>query len=205
MIEQEQLKRDLMALESKAFYFKHIVKSYNWYFSEYLKIPSDEIVDRMDYFKEIVSMGLKISFHSLQIVGSAKIGYSLSPQKLLQPFHDEKPDVPSSDIDIAIVSENLYHKYWNELRMIKGIWWDKYYYNHLTESIFRGYINEKDLLKINELQRKWEELTSPINVTLQDKLGFVHPITYRIYRDWSDLEEYQIIGISKAQRELEGK
>lgn len=62
MITQEVLKEDLLTLEPKAFYLKHIVKSHNWYFSEYLHVPSDEIVDKMDYFKEIVSTNLGINF-----------------------------------------------------------------------------------------------------------------------------------------------
>ena len=77
------------------------------------------------------------------------------------------------------------------------------YYNHLTESIFRGYINEKDLQKVQGLCEEWAELVRPINVALQDELGFIHPITYRVYRSWEDLEEYQIIGILKARRSLE--
>ena len=205
MAGQEALKTDLLSLDPKGFYLKHIVKSQNWYFSEYLHVPQDELVDRMDFFKEIVSTKLGISFHSLQIVGSAKTGYSLSPSKLFRPFHDEVEGQPSSDIDIAIVSDKLFLQFWDELRGIKGIWYNQRYYNHLTESIFRGYINEKDLLEIKGQREKWENLTRPINVSLQDELGFVHPVTYRLYRSGDDLEEYQIIGISKARRSLEEK
>ena len=201
MVEQD-LRADLTTLSAKDFYLKHIVKSHNWYFSDYLKVPQDELVDRMDYFKEIVSSKFKISFHSLQIVGSAKTGYSLSPQKVLRPFHDETPDGPSSDIDIAIISEKLYQKFWDELRHTKKIQYT-HYYNQLTASIFRGYINEKDLLHIKGPCEEWEELVRPVNLSLQDNLGFVHPITYRLYRSWDDLEEYQIIGIGKAQKALE--
>ena len=200
---QEVLKRDLQSLEPKDFYMKHIVKSHNWYFSDYLNVPQDQIVDRMDYFKEIVSSKLDINFHNVQIVGSAKMGYSLSPRKLLRPFHDEVSGMPSSDIDIAIISENLYEQFWSELRGVKGLWYNKLYYNHLTESIFRGYINDGDLQKIQGINTEWENLVSPINVQLQDKLGFVHPITYRLYRSWDDLEEYQLIAISKAKASLE--
>lgn len=205
MAKQETLKSDLLSMEPREFYLKHIVKSHNWYFSDYLRFSPTEVVDRMDYFKEIVSTKLNINFHNVQIVGSAKVGYSLSPEKLFTPFHDERPDKPSSDIDIAIISERLYQKFWDELRHVKKIRYMQAYYNHLTESIFRGYINEKDLLKVQELRIEWEELTNPINVMLQDELGFVHPITYRVYRSWDDLEEYQIIGISKARRSLEEK
>ena len=197
------LKSDLLLLNPKEFYLKYIVKSYNWYFSDYLQVPQNQLVDKMDSFKEIVSSYFGVTFHSLQIVGSAKTGYSLSPRKVLRPFHDEIPGEPSSDIDIAVISEKLFQGFWDKLRKVKGIWKDRVYYNHLTESIFRGYINEKDLLKIEGPREELEAIISPANMALQDKLGFIHPITYRLYRSWDDLEEYQIIGIAKAKRALE--
>lgn len=202
MNSQEILKKDLYSLEPKEFYLKHIVKSHNWYFSDYLGFAQDEIIDKMDYFKEIVSSNLGISFHNVQIVGSAKVGYSLSPQKLLHPFHEEMPGQASSDIDIAIISDKMYRDYWNSLRQVKGIW-NQYYYTQLTGSIFRGYINEKHLRKIKGIGAKWSELIDPVNVKLQDHLGFIHPITYRLYRNWDDLEEYQLISITKAKRKVE--
>lgn len=203
MADQKLLREDLLALEPKEFYMKHIVKSHNWYFSDYLHFSRDEIVDKMDSFKEIVSTMLSVNFHNVQIVGSAKVGFSLSPSKLFSPFHDECPDKPSSDIDIAIISEQLYKKFWDELRQAKRIRYKQTYYNHLTESIFRGYINEKDLMEVDGMCHEWESLIRPINVELQDTLGFIHPITYRVYRSWEDLEEYQLIGISKAKKYLE--
>lgn len=204
MATQDILKEDLLRLDPKVFYLKHIVKSHNWYFSDYLQFTPDEIVDKMDFFKEVVSTNLGINFHSMQIVGSAKTGYSLSPKKVLQPFHNRNGNVDSSDIDIAVISERLYLHFWTLLRNTKGIY-NKYYYQYLTASIFRGYINEKDLQKIEGIREEWDELVSPINVALQDKLRFEHPITYRIYRSWEDLEEYQLIGITKAKAALEVK
>lgn len=204
MLKQELLKTDLKELTPKDFYMKHIVKSHNWYFSNYLNIPQNELVDRMDCFKEIVSINLGINFHNVQIVGSAKIGYSLSPRKLLNPFHDEIQGKPSSDIDIAVISDPLYRLFWSKLRQVKGLW-NQVYYKNLTQSIFRGYINDKDLQKINVVKDEWDNLVRPINVLLQDNLGFVHPITYRLYRSWEDLEEYQLISISKAKNSLEEK
>lgn len=201
---QEALKKDLLNLDPKNFYLKHIVKSKNWYFSDYLRIPPDELVDRMDFFKEIVSSRFNINFHNLQIVGSAKTGFSLSPSKLFRPFHDEIEGQPSSDIDIAIISDKLFLQYWNNLRFIKKIRYSLTY-KKLTDSIFNGYINDKELIKFKELKEKWENTTREINLLLQDELGFVHPVTYRLYRSWDDLEEYQLIGISKARHSLEEK
>ena len=203
MDRREIIKSDLLNLEPIDFYLKHIVKSHNWYFSDYLGFTADEIIDKMDSFKEIVSSRFNINFHNVQIVGSAKVGYSLSPKKLLQPFHEERPGQPSSDIDIAVISDELYKYYWNKIRKEKGIW-NSYYYNNLTISIFRGYINQKDLLKIKGITEEWSNIINPINVDLQDHLGFIHPITYRLYRSWDDLQEYQLSSITKAKHSLEG-
>ena len=88
MIDAEMIKADLLSLDTRDFYIKYIVKSKYWYFSDYLEVPGDEVIDVLDRFKEIVSEHFHISFHSLQLVGSAKTGFSLSPNKILTPFHD---------------------------------------------------------------------------------------------------------------------
>ncbi len=198
----ELLKNDLLSLDPKQFYVKHILKSRNWYFSEYLKIPDNEIIDKIDYFKEIVSTRFRISFHSVQIVGSAKVGYSLSDKKILKPFHDEGPDSETSDIDIAIVSERMYEDLWEKLRHIKDVYLNIHYYTNLSKSIFKGYINEKDLLHFDELGKDWTTITDNLNKQLQDELSIIHPISYRIYRSWEDLEDYQVYSISKANKKL---
>jgi uncharacterized ferritin-like protein (DUF455 family) len=203
MIDAEMLKSDLLSLETREFYVKYIVKSNNWYFSEYLHIPADRVIDSLDRFKEIVSENMHISFHSLQIVGSAKTGFSLSPNKLLTPFHDESDAQKASDIDIAIISERLYQHFWNRMRQTEKIQF-KGFYRQLTASIFRGYINDKTLMEIPPIRTEWLEMVSPINKMLQDELMIMHPITYRIYRSWEDLEEYQISGIEKTKKSLEG-
>lgn len=202
MIDVEILKRDLLLLDTRKFYIKYIVKSKYWYFSEYLQIPTDKVIDSVDRFKEIISENLHISFHSLQIVGSAKTGFSLSPHKVLTPFHEESDEQKSSDIDIAIISENLYQHYWEMMRKVEKIQY-KRFYQQLTASIFRGYINDKVLMEIPPIRAEWLKTISPINKLLQDELMIVHPITYRIYRTWEDLEEYQINGIEKTKKSLE--
>ena len=205
MFDESALRSDLLSLMPIEFYMKHIIKSKNWYFSNYLNIPHTEILDKMDYFKEIVSSALEINFHSLQMVGSAKTGYSLSPNKIFRPFHCEVGEEESSDIDIAIVSSRLYGEYWYKLRHQKQVYYDTVYYNRLATSIYKGFINEKDLLKINGVKNDWESKVQPLNIRLQDRLGFVHPVTYRIYRSWEDLEDYQIYSIKKAKKMMEGR
>lgn len=121
----------------------------------------------------------------------------------MTPFHDESDTQKSSDIDIAIISESLYQYYWDKMRQTEKIQY-KRFYQQLTASIFRGYINDKVLMEIPPIRTEWLAVVAPINKLLQDELMIVHPITYRIYRSWEDLEEYQIIGIEKTKKYLEG-
>ena len=121
----------------------------------------------------------------------------------ITPFHDGDDTQKSSDIDIAIISESLYQYYWNKMRQTEKIQY-KRFYQQLTASIFRGYINDKVLMEIPPIRTEWLSVVAPINKLLQDELMIVHPITYRIYRSWEDLEEYQIIGIEKTKKNLEG-
>lgn len=203
MTDFDMLRKDLILLSPEEFYVKHILKSHNWYFSEYLKIPKDQLIDKMDAFKEIISKKFGISFHNVQIVGSAKVGYSLSPSKLFVPF---QPD--QSDIDIAIVSEKLYSHFWESFRKLQGRFavYNTNHYIYIAKSIYRGFINEKDLKCFPEIKKDWISKSSPANLILQDKMNFEQEITYRIYRSWDDLEEYQLSSITTARKRiLEGE
>lgn len=205
-MDKTALEQDLRKLSSQEFFIKHIVKSHNWYLAEYLKTPSDQLIDKMDLLKEIVSNNFKIGFHSLQIVGSAKTGFSLSPDKIFTPFKDgTHNDEEPSDIDIALVSSNWYHHLWDMAQRTKQIYYpnNATLYSHLTSSIFKGFINEKDICRLEDLRKEWWRQVAHANQELQDKLGFIHPITYRVYRSWEDLEAYQIYSIRKAKRKIE--
>ena len=199
------LQEDLKLMPERDFFMKHIVKSQNWYISEYLKVPVESLIDHLDTLKEIVSKNFEIGFHSLQIVGSAKTGFSLSPIKIFTPFHDASDEIPASDIDIALVSDRLYHYWWGEIRKNRRIYYPEYQFvlEALSKSVFKGFINEKDICKLPEFRIEWHKIADSTNRELQDSLGFVHPISYRIYRSWEDLEEYQLYSIKKAKKQQE--
>jgi hypothetical protein len=197
----ETMKRELTELDERQFYIKYIVKTMNWYFSTYMNFDNAAMLEALDHLKEIVSDKLSVSFHSAHIVGSAKVGYSLSPRKPFKPFHEEEPGGDSSDIDIAIISNQLFNKFWHRLRQsYKTQYIAKY--KQITSTIFQGYINEKDINTIDGIRNEWAELFAPITKCLQDELNIIHPITYRIYRSWEDLEQYQISGLVKLKERM---
>ena len=104
----------------------------------------------------------------------------------------------ASDIDIAIVSPRLFDYYWMLLRKSYDIT-NKKYYGYISRAIYRGYISDIDLLNIKECNSDWKNRSSESTRNLQRRMYFRHEIHYRIYRDWSDMEEYHLQSIEDAK------
>lgn len=201
--DEKVIKADIKQMEAREFYMKYIIKTNNWYFAEYQQTKGNELIDKMDRFKEIVSSSFGVSFHSAQMVGSAKLGMSLSPKKPFRHFVDKASDnsQKESDIDIAIISNSLFEEIWDRIRIErrKNVIPK---YTTITNSIFRGYINDKEFKELDGLRKEWEEKISKCNILLQGELSIIHPISYRVYRNWEDLEDYQLDGIVKTKEVL---
>ena len=140
----------------------------------------------------LVSDAMGIGFNNVVMVGSAKIGYSLSPKKFLKIFTDEGEC--KSDIDIAIVSPQLFDYFWKLFRASYDITKEGLY-KYISRGIYRGYISDMDLHNIDNCRVEWLELSNKATRQLQRKMYFKHEIHYRIYRDWKDMEDYHIQSI----------
>ena len=200
----ELLRNDLLQMSSKDFYIKHILKTRNWYFSQYKKLNGDDFINEIDRFREIISNGLRVNFHSVKIVGSAKIGYSLSPEHVLKPF-EQSLKGETSDIDIAIVSSKMFDHLWEMIRNSKDIYSpaNKSDFMDTAQSIYNGYIKENILYKLRNVRPWWKQLVKPVTEALQYEMTIEHPISYRIYRSWEDIEAYQVRSINLSKKKLE--
>ncbi|MBC6316461.1 hypothetical protein [Listeria grandensis] len=207
----EKLKQDLKKLEPIEFYMKYIIKSYNWYFEEVLEREEQELINITDDFKEIIMKNFNVGFHSVQMVGSAKIGFSLSPRKSFREFirfdsnsedYDDKHD-KVSDLDLAIISPRLFEEIWAAIRTANKVQrLPTRKYNSITNAIFNGYINDSSLEYVTGGLHLVKDTINSANVELRDTFSIPNPISYRIYRSWEDLENYQLIGIESARRNL---
>jgi len=68
--------------------------------------------DKEDLYFELkqeIASFFKISPTNVVMVGSAKLGFSIAPHKLWNNFSEE------SDIDIVVISEDVFDEYWKEL------------------------------------------------------------------------------------------
>jgi hypothetical protein len=194
----ESIKRDLKILSEKEFLVRYLLRSDNWYFSKYQSKSEADSITQMDILKEILNKYIGVAFHNVLMVGSGKIGCSLSPNKDFKKFDDGDDN---SDIDIAIISSKLFDYLWEKIRIEYSI---KYIdqYEQITSSIFRGFINERNFKNISEVRPDWNARIDSANKSLQRHLSIYHPVNYRIYRSWEDLEAYHILGIKKLKEKI---
>jgi hypothetical protein len=68
----------------------------------------------------------------VSIVGSGNWRFSLNPEKLLTEYHGK------SDIDVAVVSNKLYHETWDEMRLFHRNRWYKLNYNTKSRLVRNG-------------------------------------------------------------------
>lgn len=203
----EDIKNDLKNLSEKQFYTKHIIRSDNWYFEGYLRKSPNEVIRLLDDYRLIVSESFNVSFNSVMMVGSGKLGFSMSPpnaehpenSKMFLPFNDDENVRKISDIDIAIISSEIFHEYW---KLFRKSYKTKFQnaYKHLYNELYRGYINERNIMEVDDCRKKWNEAASISKKKLRLDLYFRHEISYRIYRNWEDFEEYNIQNIRKIKK-----
>lgn len=206
----DEIKNDLKELTSKQFYIKHIIRSDNWYLQNYLGKNPDEAIRLLDDYRLIISENMGVSMNSIMMVGSGKIGYSLSPPdsvhpentKLFEPFNDDELVRKVSDLDIAIISNDIFQKYWGLFRKSFRMKYNTTY-SHVYQELYRGYINERNIMEVDGCRVEWNKTASISKKRIHDELYFIHDISFRVYRSWEDFEDYNIQNIEKLKKRIE--
>ncbi|XKK27629.1 hypothetical protein HFP64_14640 [Bacillus sp. AC79A.1] len=192
MASEEEIKYDLINMDDTSIIKKYLLNTDVWYFTCHLNLDHNAFMSNLDLMNEIISNHLSISMKNILIVGSGKTGYSFSPQKALRKF-DSNEEV-ESDIDIAIISDKYFFEYWNLARKEVSVKYSRYY-NEISSGIFSGFISKNTLEDIPSIRKVWNDKIRETRKELQEKANFRHPINFRIYRSWEDLEEYHIKGL----------
>jgi hypothetical protein len=61
-------------------------------------------------WRRLLSNAIKVDACEIILIGSAALGVSLNPAKILKPFDDR------SDVDVAIISDHFFSEAWHHLR-----------------------------------------------------------------------------------------
>jgi hypothetical protein len=102
--------------------------------------------ESMDILRQHIASGLKVSGDAITIVGSAKLGFSASPDTFVRAFTEE------SDIDVIVVSPTLFDSVWYSAlewslpqrgqRILNS---DFRWRGQRMEDIFWGWLTPKDI------------------------------------------------------------
>ena len=124
-------RQDLVKLDEDALFKKYFLKGNTYLFETLLK--SNQLEKE---FKKTIAQAFNTSPNNIYLVGSSKIGFSISPLKLFNPidykFKTTKKVADQSDLDVAIVDIKLFSRIGREVyNFTKGYnnkWeWNEYY------------------------------------------------------------------------------
>lgn len=144
--------------------------------------------------KEEVSDHFQLHPNEVYVVGSAKLGFSIAPAKRFRPFCDE------SDIDLAIISDTLFDRVWQELfdyENTQSSWPTK---GAFVQYFFRGWIRPDKFPRATSFpfSNEWTEFFREL--TNSRRYGDIK-ISAGIYRNWKFFEDYQAICIEKCREQ----
>ncbi|KXK01436.1 MAG: hypothetical protein UZ17_ACD001001659 [Acidobacteria bacterium OLB17] len=122
---------------------------------------------------------------SLKLLGSAATGFSLAPEKAGAPFRDVAPGVHASDLDLAIVSEAMYLRVWNDL---------------VSEDSVLGARNRSDTIRVRVYWGRIDQAALPrsqranirkiVDSVQRHAICRGHEASIRLYRRHEDLLAY---------------
>ncbi|PSV18162.1 hypothetical protein C0W59_02690 [Photobacterium kishitanii] len=151
-------------------------------------------------FKCEIGNALNTSPNNVAIIGSGKFGFSMNPSKkeLLKEFNH------GSDLDVVIVCPEKFEEIWTNLR--------KLYYTNQTnvKEIHAGDVFSKYLVVNHKMDYRSTYMRDTIGLlqelkkTINGMFRIKRVVNYRIYSNWSDVEDYHEHGISVLQGLLNG-
>ena len=173
-----------------------IVQKYITHGTPYIFKDNEDLYFDLKY--EIANEFELKSPEMVRMVGSAKLGFSISPKKVWQHFSEDK-----SDIDMVIISRSIFEDFWTELYdfNIDLTYRDKkeqQNYDKFKNYFFKGWLRP-DLFPFSFRKRnEWFDFFKSISYK---KYG-QQKIAGAIYYDFSFFEKYHIKNIHNLRKEM---
>lgn len=198
MLTKDQLQRLVLNTDADTFCDRHLFGPSAWLFAN-----RDAFGIRGSYveFKKSVADSVHVRPDCIGLVGSAKLGYSLSPEagkRLLRDFGTK------SDIDVVIVSDELFDEIWSHFHQAyyAGYRWIED--NHGGD-IFRKFIVLASDYRYPESSTYLRDVSvrlMSMRRDVQSKHSIRNKVNYRIYESWDAAHTYHAWSIGKLQERL---
>jgi hypothetical protein len=139
-----------------------------------------------------IQSSLGIQLHPLQLVlcGSAHLGFSPVPtdEKFGKPF-----DSRQSDMDVAIISVELFDRWWAELQSSDLFPPDR---AKVADDLFWGLINPANVYRISEIGKKWWKVFGNFPTER------ARSVRGRVYRNFWSMQAYHRRAIDGGRKRL---
>ncbi len=136
------------------------------------------------------SLGVKLHSFQLILCGSAHLGFSPVPEKLGKPF-----DSSSSDIDVSVVSTELFDRWWAELQSSALL---PPLLTRIADDLFWGFINPAIVKNVSQIGRKWWDVFGAMGTNR------AKGVRGRLYRDYWAMQNYHMVAIDGGRKKLLG-
>ena len=151
---------------------------------KYITFGESYILHQEQYFELKYEISRHFELHPSQVivVGSGKLGFSIVPYKRYREFGDQ------SDLDVAIVSDNLFDFLWEAVfdHYSGGIFWEtELQFKHY---MFQGWLRPDHLPVTFPTKGEWFEYFRQL--TVSQRFG-PYKVSAGLYRSWHYLETYQ--------------
>lgn len=190
----DEFKTELATYDVESIYNRHLLAGDVWFLHN---LYGDKWHEKYDELRLFISDKLSVHFNDISIAGSAKFGFSINPKKDFKSFDY------NSDIDIIVVSQKLFYRFWNAYRRDSYAEIRTRDFNGVMFSIFRKYLSADYLDKSNEDYVMWVKQTEGFEKDLQARFLIENAIHYRIFESWDSAKEYYIHGLKVLKDDLE--
>lgn len=192
----EKIKQEISVKSAEEIYNEYIISGEVWIFKS---IFDSEWYTKYDEFKKYISKKLNVHYNNIGIAGSAKMGFSLNPEKNFKAFDE------NSDVDIIIVSRKLFNEFWeqylndsyNPTTRIKNI-------TYVSFCIFRKYLT-LDNFRNNAYYNQWQRTTDGFEKDIQLQFQIDNEVHYRIFESWDSVKMYYISSVDRMKTERKGR
>ena len=149
-------------------------------------------------FRDSVAKNFQINFHEVLVLGSAKLGYS---------YHKDSVFSSESDIDVALVNENLFESYYSNIcnyqySIDKGLITmtqeELYSYNIFLQYLIKGWMRPDKLptkLQLLSMKKEWFEFFKSISYG-KSSVGN-YKVNGGLFKNYQYMEMYYTVSIMK--------
>jgi hypothetical protein len=154
-------------------------------------------------WRSLVAKELKVPAENVWIVGSAALGYSLSPYKPGRPFQiGGGTQSVSSDIDIAFVDTELFTDAWNiivQFDRTRALSSAEDTRTRIRTDVYWGLVSQHSLPTNTGPARR---VLTAVGIAGRTRPLRGHQIRCRVYRRLEDLRAYHIDSLRKLRLEI---